>query len=160
MPDGPKRRTPAQGLRPPLGVPVEPAAATDTAATIRLIARQQRDTAQDVSKSLDRVDGLRAELNGRIDQLDGKVDELAVGAARVEGAVSVLVEELRQDRVERSEIRVSVAQATIEVEKTGEVAKINEAVAVRSDRRQFWLKGIAILGPIAATLATLLASRC
>lgn len=149
-PDRKRTRSPA------LGLPMS----TTAAGALETIGRQQRDTQQKVSSTLDRVGQLDERLTARIDQLDAKVDEMAVSSARVEGKVDILVDTLHQDREERREIRVSKVQAVIEVEKTGEVAKINEAVAVRADRRQLLLKVVAAVGPIVAALATLLATRC
>lgn len=119
-----------------------------------------RDTEQAANKAADRVAELRTELGGRIDQLDAKVDELAVGGARVEGALEVLTDELRSERASRAQIRVSAVQAEIEVEKTGEIAKLTEAAAVREHRRKRTIKMIAIVGPIITALATALATKC
>lgn len=160
MPDEPndrkRSRSPALGL--PLGGSVsDPASIQDTSETIRILGRRAHDTEQKVGATLDRVGELRKELTGRIDQLDAKVDGLAVSSARVEGQVDILVEEMRAGR----QVRVTAAQAVIEVEKTGEIAKVNEAVAVRADRRQLLLKIAAGVGPILAALATaLLAGKC
>jgi len=142
---------------PPLGPPLsgEPAKALEA------IGRAARDTQQTVSTALDRVGALDAKLSGRIDQLDGKVDDLAISSARVEGALVVLTDELRVSRIERSEIRVSTIQAAIEVEKTGEIARVNEAVAVRADRRQAVLRVLQyIVGPVLAAAITYLLTRC
>lgn len=124
------------------------------------IGRVVRDTQQTVRGTADRVDQLRGELGGRIDQLDAKVDKVELTSARVEGKVDILVDELEVARRERSMIRVSSVQAAIEVEKTGEVAKITEAAAVRADRRQLLLKSVAVAGPVIAAALGLLAGRC
>lgn len=134
--------------------------ASTPAAALEIIGRAQRDTQQKVSSTLDRVGQLDERLTARIEKLDAKVDELAVSSARVEGALTVLNDAMHQDRIERREIRVSKVQAVIEVEKTGEVAKINEAVAVRADRRQLRLKIAAAVGPVVAAIATYLLARC
>lgn len=124
------------------------------------IGRVVRDTQQTVRGTSDRVEELRREVGVRIDQLDAKVDDVALTSARVEGAVGVLTDELRQERHTRSQIRVSAVQASLEVEKTGEIARINEAVAVRADRRRRAIKYAAIVGPIIAAALGLLAGRC
>lgn len=152
MPDDNDRKRPRS---PALGLPL-----SEAPADLASIGRAQRDTQQKVSTTLDRVGELRQELTGRINQLDAKVDEIAVSNARMEGQLGVLIDTLDVDREERSMIRVSRVQAVLEVEKTGEVAKITEEVARRADRRQMVIKTLAVVGPIVAALATLLASRC
>lgn len=133
----------------------------------RRLGRVVRDTQQTVVHTGDRVESLRKELTQRIDsmdikfdELDAKVDGLEVSGARIEGKVDVLLEDFAVAREERSKIRVSAVQASIEVEKTGEIAKVQEAVAVRADRRQLLLKAVAVLGPLAAAALTWMLSRC
>lgn len=119
------------------------------------MARAVRDTQQTVGKSADRVD----RLDAKVDLLDAKVDGLAISSARVEGQVGILVDELQAART----IRVSTVQATIEVEKTGEIARVEDAAALRRYKRQLVLKITGIVGSVAAAavaLVTLLASRC
>lgn len=119
------------------------------------MGRAMRDTQQTVGHAANRVE----RLEEKVDALDQKVDGLAVSSAKVEGQVDVLVDELRAARA----IRVSAVQAVIEVEKTGEIAKVEEAVALRRFRRQAMLKAMGIAGSIAAALATLitlLAGKC
>jgi len=123
--------------------------------------QQAVQTTQAVVQALpDRVENLRRELGLRIDQLDAKVDDAAICAARVEGQIGILIDTLRQDREEAKAIRVTTVTSAIEVEKTGEIAKINEGVSVRADRRQIVLKAMAVLGPIAAAAITYLLSHC
>lgn len=123
------------------------------------LGRAVRDTQRTAQGTADRVDSLRRELGGRIDQLDGKVDDLALTSARVEGQVGVLVDELKAART----IRVSAVSAAIEVEKTGEIAKVEDAADEKKFKRRRELKLMAIVGTLAttiATLVTLLASKC
>ena len=155
MTDDPRDR--GRPRTPAIGIPLsgEPAKALEA------IGRAARDTQQTMSTTLDRVGALDAKLGGRIDQLDSKVDDLAIASARVEGKVDVLTDELRVSRIERSEIRVSTVQAAIEIEKTGEIAKVNEAVALRADRRQAALRVLQyIVGPVLAAAITYLLTRC
>lgn len=147
-----RRRTPAGGV----GARADPSDVEDTNAFRRAV----RDTQQAANQASDRVGLLRTELGGRIDQLDAKVDNLALGAARVEGSLDVLTEELRAERATRAMIRLSSVQAEIEVEKTGEIAKLTEAAAVREHRRRWTIKAMAVVGPIITALIALLASRC
>jgi hypothetical protein len=154
MPDDNDRR---RNRSPALGLPLS---SDPSGVTLAVVHRAQRDTDQKVVSTLDRVGELRGELTARINQLDAKVDDLALSNARVEGQLEILVETVRTDRTEHSQIRVKAVEAVLEVEKTGEVAKINEAVAVRADRRQFRLRVLVVLGPILASLITLLISRC
>lgn len=135
-----------------------PADAAEDDDTVRRspLGRAVRDTQRAAVGASDRVDALRTELGARIDCLDAKVDDLGMCTARVEGAVGVLVDELRAAR----EVRVTATVARIEVEKTGEIAKVNEAVSVRADRRQLALKAIAVAGPLAAAALTWLFAQC
>jgi hypothetical protein len=71
-----------------------------------------------------------------------------------------LLDDFAVARSERSQIRVSAVQAVIDVEKTGQIAKVQEGVAVRADRRQLALKVLAFVGPIAAAALSWAISRC
>lgn len=131
----------------------------DTADMRSPLGRAVRDTQRTVVGAADRVESLRVELGGRIDVLDSKVDDIALSNARVEGQVGVLVDELQAART----IRVTAAQASIEIEKTGEIAKVEDGMAERKHRRDLAIKYATIAGSLAATgatLITLLASRC
>lgn len=146
----PRRRTPAGGVK---------ATSTEDADTIHL-GRAVRDTQQTVRGAADRVEVLRQELGERVDKLDGKVDGLEISVARMDGKVDILLDEFAVARNERSQIRVSAVQAVIDVEKTGQIAKVQEDVAVRADRRQLALKVLAFVGPIAAAAVSWMISRC
>lgn len=129
---------------------------TDTQ-RLRRALRNTEDTARGTS---DRVDILRKDLARRIDQLELRVAEISSASARVEGKVDVLVETTREDRNERRTLRMVSVQAEVELEKTGEIVRLNEAVAVRADRRKLALKALAVIGPIAAAAVTWGLSRC
>lgn len=127
------------------------------------LGRAVRETQQTVRGAADRVEDLRRELGGRIDQLVDKVDRVEVTGARMEGKLDILCDELSVARRASSAIHVSAVTAQIEVEKTGEIAKVEEAAAGLKFKRARDLKIIAIVGSVAtalATLTTLLAGRC
>lgn len=88
------------------------------------------------------------------------MDGLEISVARMDGKVDILLDEFAVARTERSQIRVSAVQASIEVEKTGQIAKVQEGVAVRADRRQLALKVLAFAGPVAAAALSWMISRC
>lgn len=125
--------------------------------TMQAIARRQHDTIRTAQTTLDSVGELRTEFGGRIDQLDARVDDLSVASARVEGKLDILVEVSKERRI----LQVSAVQASIEVEKTGQLAKIGEGQARADFRRTVGLKIIAGIGAAWALLsAMILAGRC
>lgn len=147
-----RRRTPAGGVL----VPSEDA--------IQAIARRQHDTMRDaastltqVGHTLDQVGALRVELGGRIDVLGERVSELAERTANMDGKLDVLVDVSR----ERGQIHVASVQATIEVEKTGQLATIAERKASGELRRTMVLKMATGVGAVWALVsAMILAGRC
>lgn len=128
----------------------------DPIEAMRRTTRAVRDTQKTSEVTLDRVDGLRREFGARIEQIDAKVDGLAVDNARAEGKLDVLVEELRADRSARSAITVSAVQATIDVHKTGQLAAIDEVTKRRAYRRQ---AALAIIAGAFALWAAIVSAR-
>lgn len=107
--------------------------------------------------TLDQVGELRKELGSRIDQLDARVDGLAVTSANIEGKLDILVDVSR----ERRAIQISAVQASIEVEKTGQLAAIAEGKAQGDFKRTVGLKVIAGIGAAWGLVsAMILAGRC
>lgn len=121
---------------------------------MQLLARAARDTSDMSARTLDRVSGLRADVMNHLHKQD-------TALAVVEGKLDLLIDELAVTRRERSEILVSRVQAEIEVNKTGEIALIDEAADKRKHRRAVLLKIVAIVGPIvSAIIAALAAGGC
>lgn len=156
-----RKRTPAGGVRQ-----LDDHHHDDPIETLRAVVRRSRDSEQAAKHTLDRVDGLRSELGRRIDSLDlkvdsvdGKVDELAVGHARIEGALEVLNGHLARRLDAESAVHVSARTARIEIEKTGELAKIDERKARNAWLRDIGLKILAA-GGVLSWLATALAKGC
>jgi len=115
-----------------------------------LMARSARQTADVTAKTLDRVGQLRHAV---MDHLHRQDTDIAV----VKGKLDVLLEELKVARRERSAIHVSAVQARIDVERTGEIAKIDETAARRKHSRDLAIKIIAVVGPIVAAIISALA---
>lgn len=136
----------------------------EQAQAIEAIARRQHDTMRtasstltQVGQTLDQVGALRVELNGRIGVIDARVDELAERTANMDGKLDILVEVSR----ERRQLQVSAVTASIEVEKTGQIAKIDETRAKGEFWRTVGLKIVAGIGAVWALVsAMILAGRC
>lgn len=131
---------------------------------IQEIARRQHDTMRTASSTLnqvgqtfDQVAALRVEFGGRIGVLDERVNELSERTANMDGKLDILVEVSK----ERRQIQVAAVTANIEVEKTGQLAKIDEAKAKSEFRRTMWLKVTLGVGAVWALVSSLiLAGRC
>lgn len=131
---------------------------------MQAIARRAHDTERTVGATLtrvgetiDRVDALRVELGGQIGVLDARLDALAEQAARMDGKLDVLVDVSR----ERGQIHVAAVSAMVEVEKTGQLAAINERKAKSEFRRTIGLRAVAGVGAVWALIsAMILAGRC
>lgn len=147
-----------RSLTPGAGVP-----ASDPD-TIRAIARRTHDTQKtadstltQVGHTLDTVSALRVELNGRIDVIDARVDELSKQTANMDGKLDILVEVSR----ERRQLNIAAVEAHIEVEKTGQLAAIGERKAKAEYWRTLGLKVTTGIGAVWALVsAMILAGRC
>lgn len=131
-----------------LGTQSEPRASLET------IARSARDTSDMSARTHDRVGVLRAEIVGHLGRQDAQI-------SGIEGRLDLLIDEFRVDRNERSQLRISKIQARIEVEKTGEIALIDEKSDHKKYRRALILKILLVAGPVISAVATaLLAGGC
>lgn len=160
------RRTPPAGIASQLAAPeyvqheLTPPPVTVPEAFAQ-IGRRQKQTQDTSSATLDHVQALRTELGGRIDRLDERVDLAAVASASVAGKMDILTDVVRRSLDEQSQIRVSRVTASIDVERTSDLAVIDERKARRAFPRELAFKVIAIAGPpIAAAIALLVQSRC
>lgn len=125
------------------------------------IGRRQKQVQETSANTLDQVQGLRTELGGRIDRLDGRVDELTSVSANVSGKMDVLTDVVQRSLDEQSQIRVRRVTASIDVERGADLATIDERKARRAFPRELGLKITALVGPpLAAALALLLQSKC
>lgn len=125
------------------------------------IGRRQKLTQETSAGTHEQVQALRTELGSRIDQLDGRVDGMAVQSATVAGKMDVLIDVVNRSLDEQSVIRVSRVTASIDLGKTSELAEIDERRARRAFPRELVFKVIAIVGPpLAAAIALLAQSRC
>jgi hypothetical protein len=115
-----------------------------------MMVRNARQTADVSAQTLDRVGQLKAAV---MDHLHRQDTDIAV----VKGKLDVLLEELKVARRERSAIHVSAVQARIDVERTGEIARIDETAARRKHSRDLAIKIIAVVGPIVAAIISALA---
>jgi|1185.fasta_scaffold33012_3 hypothetical protein len=138
----------AAGDTPPWGTKSEPRRRPDE--PMALMARSARETADTSARTLDRVSELRSDVVSHLHRQD---TEIAV----VRGQLEVLIDELKVARRERSAIQVATVQARIEVERTGEIAKIDETAARRKHSRDLAIKIIAVVGPIVAAIISALA---
>jgi hypothetical protein len=141
-------------------VSISPVGPDDPVETMRILTRRSHDTQRNTETTLDRVDGLRIELGGRIDQLDAQIAEVAVGSARVEGKLDILVGAVSRSLDAQSQGHISAITARIEMERTDQLASINA-------RRERWklaqnviIKAIAGIGVAWAAIATAIAKGC
>lgn len=119
--------------------------------------RTASSTLTQVGETLDQVGALRVEFGGRIGVLDQRVHELGERTANMDGKLDILLEVSR----ERRQVQVAAVAATIEVEKTGQLAKIEESKAKGEFRRAMWLKVTLGVGAVWALISSLiLAGRC
>lgn len=154
-----RRRTPGGGIQ--AGDPPHDEHAQDS---IQAIARRQHDTMRtasstltQVGQTLDQVGALRVEVGGRIGVLEERVNELAERTANMDGKLDILVDVSR----ERRQVQVAAVAATIEVEKTGQLAKIEQSKAKDEFRRTMWLKVTLGVGAVWALISSLiLAGKC
>lgn len=122
--------------------------------SLETIARSARDTSDMSARTLDRVGGLRAEIMGHLGKQDAQI-------SGIEGKLDMLIDEFQVDRAERSAIRVSKQKARIEIEKTDEIALIDEKADQAKHRRALTLKILVVAGPVvSAIVAALVAGGC
>lgn len=146
---------------PPGGVSAEPKPGEEPLETMRL-ARAARDTSRIV---VDRVDGLRGEVNKRfvaVEQRFGVVEEqigdLRQTTGEVVGKLDILVDELRSDRDERRQMRITDVQARIDVVKTEGMAAIEvnrtaQLAAISEKQKDNQLKRDAVMLTVTKVLA-------
>jgi hypothetical protein len=118
--------------------------------TLALIDRRVRDTAGQAKETIDRVGALRVELFAHLERQDGAI-------ASVNEKIDLLLDVVAVERRERSAIHIAATAARIEVQKTGELAVIEEKTARSKYNRELLIKVLAIVGPIIASLITALA---
>jgi hypothetical protein len=136
----------------PVGLPIPQA-----------LDRRSKKTQEDVNATLSTVrllrddlklhtkrdeDGFKA-IGDKYEQLDKKVDELALSTANMHGKVDIMLEMQRATTA----VAVHREKVTIELEGTEQKIKLEDAADERRFRRKKWLKIFGLVATLATGLA-------
>jgi chromosome segregation ATPase len=110
-------------------------------------------------------------LESRVGEISSQVSDLQRSTGNLEGQLGILTEEIRDDRAERRQLRVTAMTAQIEVDRaaavteieiqrTGRLAALDERKERMAYRRQLALKIIGAVIAGGATLWGLISARC
>lgn len=144
-----------EGKTPPYREPLSPA---DPDQAIRNVDRRTRDTAEISRSTLDKVGELRREIAGHLGRQDERVLELSEHVAGVDGKLDILLEILAENRREASQIRISQVTARVEVDKSREMALIDDEADRKRKRRELILAVWGAIGTIGTAIAAAMAA--